>query len=441
MNYQMNYKKRRDDILKLDKKSVYVVFSNHDVTRSHDTEFAFRQDSNLSYLTGFNEPHSVLVLTSKDGKSHLFLRDSNPQEELWTGLRLGVSKAKDALKIDQTYDIKEFKTEISKLLIGHSDLYVDYTFHKEEYLELHEVLNSLAKMRKIKEGFPVSIHSLINFMGDRRLLKDEQEIQIMRKAAEISSQTHNNLMKMARPGMNEREVHGFIDYSFAKHGSAYCAYHHIVAGGNNANVLHYNNNNEALKDGDLLLVDAGCEFGVYASDITRTFPVNGKFTPAQKRIYELVLKVQKDSIARVKPGVTMHELHLASAKDLSLGLIELGLLKGSITDIMDKNLYKEFYPHGLGHWLGMDVHDTCPYYDDHRDDLKLAPGMVITIEPGLYLNSNNPNVPSEYKGIGIRIEDDVLVTPTGSDVLTKSCLKEVADIEKACADKITMPQI
>lgn len=432
---QSIYKKRRQDLLDQIGNSVALVPTNPHHTRSNDTEFPFRADSNFGYLTGHLEPEALLVLCpqGQKGKEVLFVRPKNPELELWMGERLGPEKAKELYGVDEAYGFDLLEQKLPELIDLHESIMMDIFSHGEWIEKVYPMMKKLNQQRRRKKPAPQGILNLAPLLGKMRLKKDKNEIDLMRKAAQITHQAHCAAMARASNGVNEGQVQSVIDYVFMDRGAQSEAYESIVAGGNNANTLHYIQNNQDLKDGDLLLIDAGCELDLYASDVTRTFPVSGKYTQLQKKVYELILKVQKEAIAMAAPGKKLSELHDFTCQGLSSALMELGFFKDkSLDQVVEQKLYRSFFPHGTGHWLGLDVHDNCPYFDENSQDIKFEEGMVFTVEPGLYFNENNEKVPQELKGIGIRIEDDILITAEGHENLTASIPKEVADVEDAC---------
>lgn len=429
------HKKRRQALLSELGNAVAVIPTNPHNTRSHDTEFPFRADSNFGYLTGHLEPEALLVLcpNAKDAKEVLFVRPKNPELELWMGERLGPEKAKELYQVDEAYGFDQLEEKLPELLDLHEAIMLDLFSHGDWMEKLYPYMRKLNQKRKKKTPSPQGIFNLAPLLGKMRLKKDKHEIDIMRKAAKITHEAHCAAMARAGDGVNEAQVQSVIDYVFMDRGAQGEAYESIVAGGNNANTLHYIQNNQPLKKGDLLLIDAGCELDLYASDVTRTFPVSGSYTSMQKKVYELILHVQKECINMAKPGRTLTELHDYTCRGLSSALLELGLFKGkSVDEVVEEKLYRAYFPHGTGHWLGLDVHDTSPYFDIEYSDIKFEAGMVFTVEPGLYFNKDNDEIPNELKGIGIRIEDDILVTDEGHENLTASIPKEVDEIEKAC---------
>jgi len=428
-----NYKHRRHKVLQEMDSGVAVLPSASMQTRSNDTEFPFRQESSFYYLTGFNEPDCLLLLckNEKESKTVLFLRESNPAMEMWVGKFLGVEAACKALGVDEAYDIKELETVLPKLLENHERLYVD-NFTSHPYVEsVKKVSNELFHSRIVHRSPRTFLH-LNTIIEKIRLIKEPSEVENIRKALHITQKAHHASMAMVSAGMKEYEIQAIIEYIFKKEGSGHDAYESIVAGGNNANTLHYVQNSDTLKEGDLMLIDAGCEWNYYASDITRTTPVNGRFSEAQKAVYNGILHAQEKIIDLIKPGITKQTLQEASESLLTEVLVDLGILEGSIEKLVEDKSFKKYYPHGIGHWMGLDVHDTCPYKNEDGTDLIFKEGMVLTIEPALYLPLDDMDLPLKYRGIGIRTEDDILVTKNGFENLSQGIAKTVDEIEAMC---------
>lgn len=425
---------RRKKILDQMSDGVALIPSASTQMRSNDTEFPFRQESNFYYLSGFDEPDCLLLLCKKEKKSKtvLFLRERNPEMEMWVGKRLGVKDACKALDVDEAYDILKLEEEVSKILEGYDTLYLD-TFADNAYVQtVKKASNTLFHTRNIDISPRNFIH-LNTLVEKERLIKEEYEVKQIKKAMHITAQAHHAAMAMAKPGMKEYEIQAIIEYIFKKEGSQHDAYGSIVAGGNNANTLHYVENTMPLNDGDLMLIDAGCEWDYYASDITRTTPVNGKFSKSQQALYEGILDVQLKIIKSIKPGISKQKLQEKSEILLTQVMIDLGVLKGSMDELIDKKVYKKYYPHGIGHWMGLDVHDTCPYKDENGKEVLFEAGMVLTVEPAIYLPADDLDIPEEYRGIGIRTEDDILVTSKGFENLSSEIAKTVEEIESMCS--------
>ena len=410
-----------------------VVIAGAEVQyRNADSSHAFRQDSNFWYLTGFNEPESTLVLLineSKDVQSIVFVPKKDALKEIWDGYRAGPNGAVKDHGFDLAFDNTEIDKRLPDLLAGYNQVF--YPVGKSQKLDA-DVIDWIKTARsKDRHSSPIDIADASSKIGNERLIKDEDEIEIMKKACQISAEAHVEAMKFVKPGMNEQELEAFYQYQFSKRGGRFPAYTPIVAGGENACVLHYVENSKALKDGDLVLVDAGCEFELYASDITRTYPINGKFSAAQLAIYEVVLEAQQKSIEAVTVDNNVMDSQIISEKVITQGLIDLGILNGSMEELHETGAFKDFYMHKIGHWLGIDVHDAGDYTED-GEYMKFKPGMVTTVEPGIYISST-ANVKDQWKGIGIRIEDNILVTAKGNQNLTDFAPSNPKEIEALMA--------
>ena len=402
--------------------SLFLVFSDIERRRNDGCDYPFRQDSYFWYLTGFNEPNSALLLRKQQGEQQaiIFVRPSDKLLEIWNGRRLGVDNAPQTLLVDTAYAIDEFVPQFKNLAQKQTALY--YAPKQQPWGDA------------LQEQSAVEFLSVFNWkpiLGEMRLFKSENEIALMQQAGQISALAHIKAMQQTRPNRLEYEVESEILYEFNRFGARYPSYNSIIAGGENACILHYSENDMPLRDGDLVLIDAGCEFALYAGDITRTFPVNGKFSKAQKAIYEIVLQAQKRAIELLVPGSSIAKANAEVIRIKTEGLVRLGILKGDVDELIEQKAYREFYMHGLGHWLGLDVHDVGEYGENR--DRTLEPGMVLTVEPGLYL-SKDADIPEQYKGIGIRIEDNLLITEYGNKNLTSAAPKEIADIEKLMAE-------
>ena len=416
----------------LPKNSAVVIAGAAVQYRNADSSHAFRQDSNFWYLTGFNEPESTLVLLineSKDVQSIAFVPKKDALKEIWDGYRAGPNGAVKDHGFDLAFDNTEIDERLPDLLAGYNQVF--YPVGKSQKLDA-DVIDWIKTARsKDRHSSPIDIADASSKIGNERLIKDEDEIEIMKKACQISAEAHVEAMKFVKPGMNEQELEAFYQYQFSKRGGRFAAYTPIVAGGENACVLHYVENSKALKDGDLVLVDAGCEFELYASDITRTYPINGKFTAAQLAIYEVVLEAQQKSIEAVTVNNNVMDSQIISEKVITQGLIDLGILNGSMEELHETGAFKDFYMHKIGHWLGIDVHDAGDYTED-GEYMKFKPGMVTTVEPGIYISST-ANVKDQWKGIGIRIEDNILLTAKGNQNLTDFVPSNPKEIEALMA--------
>jgi Xaa-Pro aminopeptidase len=410
--------------------TVAILPAAREATRSNDTEYRFRQDSDFYYLTGFNEPDAVAVVApSREAPYTLFVRPRDREKETWTGRRAGVEGAKELYGADAAFPVEEFDAKLREMLDGAATLYYRLGGGHAELDS--KVVAELARMRQLGWRRARPPHTVTDpglLVHEMRLFKTDEEVALMRRAADIASEAHREAMRAARPGMKEYEVEALIEYAFRRAGASGPAYNSIVGGGANATILHYVENSAELRDGDLLLVDAGAEYEGFASDITRTFPVNGRFTRAQRELYQLVLGCERECIEMARPGVTLEEMHDRSVEILTEGMLRLGLLKGDAAKLIEEGEHKKFYMHRLSHYLGLDVHDVGAYHLDGRPR-PLAPGMVITVEPGLYIPEDSEGVPDEFRGVGIRIEDDVLITSEGPRVLTDRAPKEVEEIE------------
>jgi Xaa-Pro aminopeptidase len=423
---------------RMDKNSVAIIPAAREAVRSHDTNYRYRQNSDFFYLTGFEEPDAIAVITpSKEKKLTLFVRPRDLEREIWDGYRAGVEGAVRDYSADEAFAVGEFDEKLPEVLDGPSVLY--YAFgHTTPEMD-QKIIRQLTLMRETNRrplDPPATIVDPTSIIHEMRVLKNDEEVEIMQRAADIAAEAHVEAMKAVRPGMKEFEVEALIESIFRRHGSSGPSYNSIIGSGANATVLHYINNMDTLKDGDLLLVDAGAEYKGYASDITRTFPINGKYTQAQRDIYDLVLETQVSCIDMVRPGVRLEDLKTHSIEMLTEGMVRLGLLKGDPKKLIEEKKYMQFYMHNLGHFLGIDVHDAGRYYFN-GESRPAEPGMVMTIEPGLYISPDtsripdgfNRDIPEKYLGIGVRIEDDVLVTENGARVLTDKVPKDAGEIE------------
>jgi Xaa-Pro aminopeptidase len=418
--------------------SIAIIPAAHEATRSYDTEFKFRQDSDFWYLTGFPEPDAVAVIDPSSKKPFtLYVRPRDPLMETWYGRRQGTEGAEKNYGADRAVSIDRFAADMAKLLDGHERLY--YRFGVDKKLDL-QILDYLSgqRVRRLKTAYPP--HTIIDptpVIGEMRLHKTDDEIALMQKAADIAGEAHILAMKRVTPGMNEFQVESLMESYMRDKGASGVAYNSIIGGGDNATILHYVENNMPLKDGDLILIDAGAEYEGYASDITRTFPVNGKFTKPQREVYDVVLDVQQQCIDATRVGYTIKKRHELSIELLTEGMKKLGLLKGKTKDLIKKKAFMKYYMHGVGHYLGLDVHDAGRYFTDHgaKNSRPFAPGMVLTVEPGLYIPPDDKSAPAKYRGIGVRIEDDVMVTDEGNVNLTQSVPKDPDEIEALMAGR------
>ena len=427
------YSERRNKLgSMLPKNSAVVIAGASTQYRNADSSHAFRQDSNFWYLSGFNEAESTLVLLVNEKnnvQSIAFVPEKDELKEIWDGYRAGPEGAMKDHGFDLAFNNTEIDHRLPDLLAGHNQVF--YPVGKSKTLDADIIEWIKSAKSKDRHSSAIDIADASSKVGNQRLIKDEDEIKIMKKACQISAEAHVEAMKFVKPGMTEQEMEAFYQYEFSKRGGRFSAYTPIVAGGENACVLHYVENSKPLIDGELLLVDAGCEFELYASDITRTFPINGKFTAPQLAIYEVVLEAQVKSIEAISTNNNVMDAQTISEKVITQGLIDLGILQGSMEELHAAGAFKDFYMHKIGHWLGIDVHDAGDYMED-GDYMKFKPGMVTTVEPGIYISSSS-DVEDKWKGIGIRIEDDILVTAEGNENLTAFVPSNPQEIEALMA--------
>jgi len=427
-------KRRKDLMAHMEPDSIAILAAARPALRNGDADYAYRQNSDFYYLTGFAEADAVLVLIPgrKTGECLLFCQEKDVTKELWNGRLLGPEAAIEVLGVDDSFPITDIDDILPGLIEGRERVYSP--MGKDEALD-HQLMEWVRVIRsKVRSGAhpPGEFLVLDHLLHEMRLIKSKAELDLMKKSGQIAVAAHKRAMQSCKPGMNEYELEAEYLYEFARNGSRAPAYNSIVAGGENACILHYTENSQTLRDGDLVLIDAGCEYEYYASDITRTFPVNGKFSAEQKAVYEVVLEAQLEAIKTIKPGAHWDEPHNRTVEVITEGLVELGLLKGKVATLIEESAYRDFYMHRAGHWLGMDVHDVGDYKIE-GDWRLLEPGMVMTVEPGIYIASNNTNVDAKWRGIGIRIEDDVAVTRKGNEILTSGLAKTVDEIESFMA--------
>ena len=412
--------------------SAIVISGASTQYRNADSSYAFRQDSNFWYLSGFNEAESTLVILINDSgntESIAFVPEKDKVKEIWDGHRAGPKGAIDDYGFDAAFNNTEIDMHLPGLLSGSKQVF--YPVGKNSALDKNIVKWLKAAKSKDRHSSSIDIADASSKLGNMRLIKDKHEIELMKKACLISAETHVEAMKFVKPGISEQEMEAYYLYEFAKKGGRFSAYTPIVAGGENACILHYVENSKRLNDGDLLLVDAGCEYESYASDITRTFPISGKFNKSQLAIYEIVLEANLKCIEAVTLNNNVMDVQIISEKVITQGLIDLGILNGSLEDLHSSGAHKVFYMHKIGHWLGLDVHDAGDYMED-SEFMKFKPGMITTIEPGIYIPSSS-NVEDKWKGIGVRIEDDILVTSEGNENLTSSVPSDPKEIEELMA--------
>src|SRR6185437_7400875 len=418
-------------------KGVAIIPTAPERVRNRDAHYPYRFDSYFYYLTGFGEPEAVLVIVAGAdagaSKHILFCRDKDLEREIWDGFRYGPDAARETFGFDEAYSIFKLDEMLPRLMEGQPSVFCLLGHDKEWDARVTGWINQIRQQARSGAAAPGGIYDIRLLLDEMRLFKSKEELQVMRRAAEISSGAHRRAMRKTRPGMGEYEVEAELLHEFRHHGAQAPAYTPIVAGGANACVLHYVENNARLNDGDLLLIDAGCELDGYAADITRTFPVNGKFNPVQRDVYQLVLAAQAAAISAVRPGQAWDAPHEAAVRILAQGFIDLGLCQGSADAVLQSESYKRFYMHRTGHWLGLDVHDAGEYKRD-GEWRSLQPGMTLTVEPGCYIRPAD-NVPEHFWNIGVRIEDDIRVTETGCEVLTSAAPKTAAEIEELMRER------
>lgn len=402
--------------------------------RNRDVEHIYRQDSDFQYLSGFGEPEAVIALIPgrEHGEYVLFCRERDPLRELWDGLRAGQEGAIRDYGADDAFPINDIDDILPGLIEGRDRVYTAMGSHPEFDRHLMEWVNQIRSKANLGAQPPKEFVALDHLLHDMRLYKSAAEIKVMREAAAISARAHVRAMQAARPGLHEYSLEAELDYEFRRGGARMPAYGSIVAAGRNTCILHYQDNNALLRDGDLVLIDAGCEIDCYASDITRTFPVSGTFSPEQRAIYEIVLQAQQAAFAEIAPGKHWNCAHEATVRVITEGLVRLGLLVGDVDELIAAEAHRGFYMHRAGHWLGLDVHDVGEYKVGGEWRV-LEPGMALTVEPGIYISPHNDQVPKKWRGIGVRIEDDVVVTRTGCEILTSGVPKAIDEVEALMA--------
>lgn len=433
MNQQEFLRRRHKLIEHMGPNSIAILPSSPIRQRNRDVDYPYRPDSDFYYLTGFPEPEAVAVLIPGRDKGEylIFCRERDQSTEIWNGSMAGLEGACQQFQANDAFPINDIDDILPGLMEGKQRVYYAMGCNNDFDQKVMAWLNILRKKGRSGIHTPSEIIALDHHLHDMRLFKSTAEIKLMRKAAEISALAHKKAMQICQPGLKEYQLDSEINYIFTHHGAHSPAYPSIVGSGSNACTLHYIENMDTVRDGDLVLIDAGAEYQYYAADITRTFPVNGKFSNHQRALYQIVLDAQYAAIAEVKPGNHWDQPHNAAVKVIAKGLHELGILKGSVKNIIEKEKYKRFYMHRTGHWLGMDVHDVGEYKEGEAWRV-LEPGMTLTVEPGIYIAPESENVAKKWWGIGIRIEDDVLVTKDGCEVLSAGVPKEVDEIEKLC---------
>ena len=424
------YRDQRNRFLEKLGEDAAIIFSAPEHHRNGDAEYPYRQSSDLIYLTGWIQPQAVVLLRPKAKEPFvMFVQPKEPSREIWTGIRPGPEGAVNTYGADAAYPISELSKRLPAMLQGYSGLHFDFGENEKNDALIRKSIASARKLGKNNGmAFPNRICSLSHTLHELRLIKSKEEIEVLKKAASITKDAHCAAMKATKPGVYEYELEAELLYHFRKNGGSGPGYTPIVGGGSNAVILHYIENDSQLQDGDLVCIDAGCEFEWYTADVTRTWPVNGTFTDAQKDLYTAVLIAQEKSIQASVVGKSFMDVHFATVKSLVESMIELGFLEGDVEELIEEKAYAEWYMHGTSHWLGMDVHDVGTYASE-GNSMPLAEGMVLTIEPGLYIAADDERVPEKYRGIGIRIEDDILITKDGPRVLTEEIPKTIDEIE------------
>ena len=433
---QADFELRRDRLAQhMGPNSIAIIETSPVAYRNRDADYKFRADSSFFYLTGFAEPEAVAVIetfdTVDDYTYSLFCRERNREMEIWNGYRAGIDGAIEDYDADEAYAIDLLDEEIAEKLLNKERLYYRIGHRAEFDARVSQWIKHADAQQRRGKGAPSQILQLDRIVDEMRLIKSKQEIELMQIASDISAAAHTRAMQKVRPEMMEYALEAELNYIFGQHGCV-PSYNSIVGGGANGCILHYVENDKALKDGDLVLIDAACEYQCYASDITRTFPVNGQFSPEQKALYEVVLKAQYAAIDTVRVGNSYREPHEVAVRILTQGLLDLGLLKGELDELIENEAFRQFYMHGTGHWLGMDVHDVGNYKKEN-EWRPYEEGMVVTVEPGLYIAPDDETVDEKWRGIGIRIEDDVVATAQGPLVLTGAVVKEIEEIEQLMA--------
>ena len=427
-----NFSERRSTLAhKVLDDSAIIIASASVKSRISDTDYAYRQDSNFYYLSGYEEPESLILIRPNhdNEKFIIFCRDRDPLREQWDGFRTGQEGAISEYGADASYSINSVDQLMPELLKGSKNIYFSMSSPCGIDSKISHWIEDIRKNMRAGAEPPENLLSLDSILHEMRLIKEDDELDIMKYAANITTEAHIRAMQAVTPGMFEYQLEAEYLYAFNKNGARSPAYNSIVGGGNNSCILHYVENNAELKDGDLVLVDAGCEYQYYASDVTRTFPVNGKFSPEQKEIYTIVLEAHKQSIEQAQPGNKWNLMHEKSVEVLVEGLLSLGLLNGSKEENIEKGLYSKFYMHRIGHWLGMDVHDVGAYKKD-GDWRELEKGMVMTIEPGIYILDSLEDVDDKWKGIGVRIEDNIVINDSGNEFLTPDVPRTIEEVEQ-----------
>lgn len=411
--------------------AVAILVANPEQTRSNDTDFPYRPSSDILYLSGFREPKTVVVIAPghDEGEFVMFVRERDRDKEQWSGRRAGPQGAIEEFGADNAYAIDELDEHLPQFLEDRQRLYYTLGQHPKFDRRITRWMNELRRRRKQPSGAPDALLDLRDVLHEMRLVKDEVELETMRRAARVSAEAHMRAMKRCRPGVHEYELQAALEAHFLENGAEFPAYSTIVGAGDNATILHYIDNRDVVDDGDVVLIDAGAELDYYAADITRSFPASGSFTSAQRDLYEAVLETQRAVIELIEPGLRYEKLQETAVRRLTEAMVDLELLSGPVDELIEEKEYKNYYPHNIGHWLGIDVHDVGPYYDDGGESRPLEPNMVLTIEPGLYVPEDDESAPKALRGVGVRIEDDIVITDDGHENLTSMCPKTVDDIE------------
>ncbi len=431
------YARRRKELMKkIDANSIVILSASPAVIRNHDHEYLYRQNSDFYYLTGFKEPEAVMVLLSKNKSSEfiLFNRKRDREKEIWDGHRAGQAGARQEFGADTSFPIDELEKKLPELIAGREKIYYAFGACAAFDKIISQAINTVRNQIRNNEKVPSMFADIRPFIHEMRLIKSAAEIKLMRKAAEISADAHKRVMEFCKPGLYEYQLEAEITHEFQRQGARCHAYNPIVGSGENTCILHYVNNDKQIKKGSMVLIDAGAEYNYYASDVTRTFPADGHFTQEQRAIYEIVLEAQLAGIKAIKPHAPWNQVDIIVTKIITQGLIDVGLLKGKLDDLIEKQAYSKFYMHRSGHWLGLDTHDAGRYKINDKWR-KMEPGMVRTVEPGIYISAETPGVHKRWHNIGVRIEDDVLVTQKGHDVLSHGAPKKIDDIEKLMTTK------
>lgn len=423
------FKARREQLLSTIGDAILILPAAEECTRNRDSNYPFRQDSDFLYLTNFNEPSAVMVLDGKNQRSILFSKPYDELHAIWEGEIIGQQRARDEFLFDDAHDLAEFDAKLLTYFYAFDTVISPFSRYADFDAKLLRGMKQAKDTRRARA--PQNWLNTDQFIHPMRLVKDEHEIALMQYANDVAVKAHRAAMYETQPAMNEADITAVFDAHFRRAGGE-AAYNHIVAGGNNACTLHYNVNKAPLNDGDLLLIDAGCEIDGYAADITRTFPVNGRFTAPQKRVYEWVLKSMDAALDACQPGNTIRTPHEAAEAVLIEAVLDLGLVEGTPESVRENNSHQRYFMHGTSHWLGIDVHDVGDYKDENGNWLVLKPGMALTVEPGLYVHEDDEQAPAELRGIGVRIEDDVIITENGYLNLSIKMPKTVVDVEAAC---------